>query len=194
MTSDNRTGIEQEWRQQPPGGQTMSVEQLRAKAKEFDMKVKRGGLVGGLMVAVLLVKNAWEVWTDIDVVERAGDLLMFLALLYIVYRFFRYARAHVAPSTLGQTNCVEHYRSRLVRQHELSRDGWKYILPFAPGIILILFARVLQGRPASTVAALIVFALALFAGVLWTIARSTARWNGRSPRSTETPRLPRCPR
>ena len=136
------------------------------------MKVKRGGLVGGLMVAVLLVKNAWEVWTDVEMVERAGDLLMFLALLYVVYRFFRYARAHVAPSTLGLTNCVEHYRSQLVRQHELSRDGWKYILPFAPGIVLILVARMLQGRPASQVAALIVFALALFVGVLWTIARS----------------------
>lgn len=173
MTRENQTGIEQEWRQQPPGGPAMPVEEIRAKAKEFDMKVERWRLVGGLMVAVLLVKNAWEVWTDVDVAERAGDLLMFLALLYVVYRFFRYARAHVAPSTLGQTNCVEHYRSRLVRQHELSRDGWKYVLPFAPGIILILFARVLQGRPASQVTALIVLSLALFAGILWTIARST---------------------
>ena len=173
MTSDNQKGIEQEWRQQPLGRQTMFVEEIRAKAREFDMKVEQRRLVGGLMVAVLLVKTAWEVWTDIEVVERAGDLLMFLALLYIVYRFFRYARAHVAPSTLGLTNCVEHYRSQLARQHELSRDGWKYVLPFAPGFGLIIFARWLEGRPASTVAALIVFALALFVGILWTIARST---------------------
>ena len=173
MTRENQPGIEQEWRQQPLGGPTMPVEEIRAKAKEFDMKVERWRLAGGLMVAVLLVKNAWEVWTDVELVERAGDLLMFLALLYVVYRFFRYARAHVAPSTLGLTNCVEHYRSRLVRQHELSRDGWKYVLPFAPGFLLILFARVLQGRPATQVAALIVFSLALFAGSLWTIARST---------------------
>ena len=172
----------------------MSVEEIRAKAKEFDMKVKRWSLVGGLMVAVLLVKNAWEVWIDIDVVERAGDLLMFLALLYVVYRFFRHARAQVAPSTLGLTNCVEHYRSRLVRQHELSRDGWKYVLPFAPGIVLIIFARVLQGRPASQVAALIVFALARSSASSGRSPGVPARWNGRSPRSTETPRIPECPR
>jgi hypothetical protein len=172
MTSDNKTGIEQEWRQQPLGRQTMSLEEIRAKAKEFDMKVKRWRLVGGLTFAVLLVKNAWEVWTDIEVVERAGDSLMLLALLYVVYRFYRYAGTHLTPAKLGLTECAEHYRSQLVRQRELSRDGWKYIVPFAPGFGLIIFARMLQDRPASQVAALIVGALVLFVGVLWVIARS----------------------
>ena len=78
---------------------------------------------------------------------------------------------HITPSRLGLTACVEHYRSQLVRQRELSTEGWTYILPFAPGIVLILVARVLQGRPASQVAALIVGVLVLFVGVLWVIAR-----------------------
>ena len=38
--------------------------------------------MGGLTFALLLVKNVWEVWVDTDVVERAGDLLMLLALLF----------------------------------------------------------------------------------------------------------------
>jgi hypothetical protein len=175
MTSDNTTGIEQEWRQQPLGRQTMSLEEIRAKAKEFDMKVKRWSLVGGLTFAVLLVKNAWEVWTDVEVVERAGDSLMLLALLYVVYRFYRYAGTHLTPAKLGLTECAEHYRSQLVRQRELSRDGWTYIVPFAPGIVLMVVGRMLQGRPASQVAALIVGAMVLFVGVLWVIARSTRK-------------------
>ena len=172
MTNDSKTGIEQEWRQQPLGRQTISLEEIRAKAKEFDMKVQRWRLVGGLTFAVLLVKNAWEVWTDIELVERSGDSLMLLALLYVVYRFYRYAGTHLTPAKLGLTECAEHYRSQLVRQRELSRDGWKYIVPFAPGIVLIFGARMLQGRPASQVAALIVGALVLFVGVLWVIART----------------------
>jgi hypothetical protein len=175
MANDHEPRIEQVWRQQPPGRETMSYEEIRAKASDFDMKVQRWSLVGGLTFALLLVKNAWEVWVDTDVVERAGDLLMFLALLYLGYRFRRHARAHVVPSTLGLTNCVEHYRSQLVRQHELSRDGWKYVLPFAPGFGLIIFARMLEGRPASQVATLIVIASATFVGVLWTIARSARK-------------------
>lgn len=153
----------------------MSLEEIRTKARDFDMKVQRWSLVGGLTFALLLVKNVWEVWVDTDVVERAGDLLMFLALLYVVYRSFSHARAQVAPSTLGLTNCVEHYRSQLVRQRDLSRDGWKFVLPFAPGFGLIIFGRALEGRPASQVVALIVVALATFVGVLWTIDRSTRK-------------------
>ena len=33
--------IEQVWRQQPRGRQTMSVEEIRTKARDFDMKVQR---------------------------------------------------------------------------------------------------------------------------------------------------------
>ena len=44
-----------------------------------------------------------------------------------------------------------------------------------PGFGLIIFARVLEGRPASQVASLIVVAVAMFVGVLWTIARSARK-------------------
>ena len=76
---------------------------------------------------------------------------------------------------VGADELREHYRAQLVRQHELSRDGWKFVLPFAPGFGLIIFARVLEGRPASQVVALIVLAVATFVGVLWTIDRSARK-------------------
>ena len=175
MANDHEPDIEQVWRQQPSGKQTMSLEEIRMKANEFDLKVKRWREVAGVMFALLLVKNAWEVWVDTDIVERSGDLLMFLALVYIVYRFWRHVRAEAVPSTLGLTSCVDHYRSRLMRQRDLSRDGWKYFLPFAPGFGLIIFGRALEGRPASQVAALIVGTVVLFIGVLWVIARGARK-------------------
>ena len=46
------------------------------------------------------------------------------------------------------------------------------MLPFVPGVGLIVVARALEGRPATQVAALIVGALATFVGVLWVTARS----------------------
>ena len=36
MANDHEPRIEQEWRQQPVGRQTMSVEEIRTKAKDFD--------------------------------------------------------------------------------------------------------------------------------------------------------------
>ena len=100
---------------------------------------------------------------------------MVLALLFCGYRFGWHARTHVVPSTLGLTNSDEHYRAQLVRQRELSHDGWKFVLPFAPGFGLIIFARALEGRPASQVVALIVLAVATFVGVLWKIDRSARK-------------------
>ena len=62
--------------------------------------------------------------------------------------------------------------------------AWTFVLPFVPGFGLIIFGRALEGRPASQVVALIVVAVAMFVGVLWTIARGVrASSNGRSPRS-----------
>jgi hypothetical protein len=166
-------GIEQLWRDQPNGTPTMALDEIRARAREFERSVQQWRRVGGLLVAVLIAKTGWEVWRDSDMVERAGDLLILASLIYLVVRFVRHARANLAPATLGQTSCLEHYRRQLLRQRDLSRDGWHYVLPFIPGLGLMVAARALQGRPATQVMMLTVFAFMLFAGVLWVIARGT---------------------
>jgi hypothetical protein len=175
MANDREPEIGQLWRQQPQGRETMTLEEIRTRARAFETKVQRWRLVGGVTMALLLAKNVWEVWTDTDMLERAGDLLMLAALVYIVFRFLRHARAETAPSTLGVTSCVEHYRSRLMRERDLSREGWTFVLPFVPGFGLIIAGRAMEGRPASQVAVLIAVAVAMLAGVLWVIARSGRR-------------------
>lgn len=103
-----------------------------------------------------------------------GDLMMFLAVLCVVYWFER-TRADARSATLGQASCIDYYRRQLARQRDLSRDGWKVVLPFVPGLMLIIVGRAVEGRPATQVAALIVGALAALGGVLWAIARSVRR-------------------
>jgi HAMP domain-containing protein len=171
--ANEHAGIEQLWRDQPNGRPPMALDEIRARAREFERRVQQWRRVGGLTVALLIAKTGWEVWRDSDMVERAGDLLILAALVYLVVRFVRHARADTRPATLGQTSCLEHYRRQLVRQRDLSLDGWKYVLPFVPGLGLMVGARALQGRPASQVMVLIVFAIVLFAGVLWVMARGT---------------------
>lgn len=159
------------WRQQPRQEQAIPVEEVRRRATEFDAKVERWKLVGAVTVALLIVKNIWEVWVDTDMLERAGDALMVLALVFIVYRFWRHSRLERVPSTLGRMNCIEHYRARLLRERELSHDAWAYVLPFVPGFGVIILARAFQGRPSSQVAISIALAIIMFAVVLWVIAR-----------------------
>jgi hypothetical protein len=68
-------------------------------------------------------------------------------------------------------NCIEHYRARLLREHELSHDAWAYVLPFVPGFGVIILARAFHGRPLSQVAILTALAISMFVVVLWIIAR-----------------------
>jgi hypothetical protein len=171
--ANEHAGIEQLWRDQPNGKPPMALDEIRARAREFERSVQQWRRVGGLTVALLIAKSGWEVWRDTDMVERASDVLILAALISLVVRFVRHARANTAPATLGQTSCLEHYRRQLVRQRDLSRDGWHCVLPFVPGLGLMMGARALQGRPALQVMVLIVFACVLFGGVLWVIARGT---------------------
>ena len=94
----------------------MSMEEIRTKASILDTKVKQWHQVGGLMVALLLVKNAWEIWVDTDLLERGGDALMFLALVYVVHQFLRYARAETSPAMLQEA-------ARLVRRYHAKPVG-----------------------------------------------------------------------
>jgi hypothetical protein len=174
MANERDSDIGQMWRQQPHERQTMALEEIRAKASALDAKVKRWNLIGGIALAVLLAKNLWEVWIDTDALERAGDLLLFLALLFVVYHFRGYARADAEPATLGLASCVEHYRSQLMRQRDLSRDSWKWVLPFVPGIGLNIIGGLMEPRTVPQIATLIVLGVATFVGVLWVNAR-TAR-------------------
>jgi hypothetical protein len=109
---------------------------------------------------------AVEVWLEEAVLERAGDLLIMAAFVYVGYRY-RKQRLAAPPVILGRTNCVEFYRAELVRQRDLSKDSWGFLLPFVPGFTLAVFGSRFEHRPASQIIAIIVFGVALFLGVHW---------------------------
>jgi hypothetical protein len=174
MANDRGPDLGQMWRQQPREKDEMKLEHIRTRADELDRRVTRWRVWGGVVLVLLVAKNVWEVWIDTDVLERTGDLLLLFALVYLVLRFRGYMRPDAAPETLGLASCVEHYRSRLTGLHDVSRDSWKWMLPFVPGIGLNLLGGLLETRSAAQVVLLIVAGIATFAVVLWMNAR-TAR-------------------
>ena len=78
-----------------------------------------------VLFILLLIKGALEVWIQTETLERAGDLLLMAALVYIAYRY-RKLRVAAPPVALGRTNCREFYRAELVRQRDLSKDSWAF--------------------------------------------------------------------
>jgi hypothetical protein len=154
------------WQQQSGEEFGMPLNELRTKAERLNTKTRRWRLVTSLLLVVLLIVEAWQVWIGEEILERAGDLLTIVAFLYIAYRFRKH-RLAAPPVALGRASCVEFYRAELGRQRDLSKDSWGYLLPFVPGVALGLFGSGVADLSTTQIIGLIAFGVALFLGIAW---------------------------
>lgn len=151
----------------------MPLAEIRAKAQQLAKTTRRGNAAAIALFLVVLLDGAWQVWTDNDVLQRAGQLLIIAAMLHAAYRFHKHHRL-ASPAFVGGTDGLEFYRAELIRQLDLSQDSWAYLLPFAPGLGVIVLGRALEGRSAGQVTALVTLSVALFVLAAW-LTRRTAR-------------------
>jgi hypothetical protein len=175
MKNSPETVVQKLWREQPQKEKVMALNEIRARARQFERKVRRWNIAAGALFLILFAGNAWEVWAQDDTLERIGDLLIMAALVYVAYRYRDYGRVPPMPASLGLTSCADFYRAQLVRQRDLSRGSWRYLLPFAPGLALTVMGRAAEGRPTSQVVAMSVLCVLLFAGCAWVNARSVRK-------------------
>jgi hypothetical protein len=154
----------------------MPLDDIRTKAERLDTRTRLWRVVTAGLFVLLLIVEAWQVWIGEEMLERAGDLLTIAAFAYIAYRYRKH-RLAAPPVALGRTNCVEFYRAELLRQRDLSKDSWGYLLPFVPGVALALFGGGFEDRPTSQLIALVAFGVALFLGIAW--------WNAHTARKLQ---------
>ena len=164
------------WEQQSREEQIMPLDDIRTKAERLDTKTRRWREATTVLVILLVIIEAWQVSRGEGIVERTGDLLTIAAFVYMAYRYRTYRMA-APPVALGRTNSVDFYRAELVRQRDLSKDSWGYLLPFAPGVALALLGDGFETRPTSHIIAIVAFGIALFLGVAW--------WNAHTARKLQ---------
>jgi len=174
MESSADTEILRLWEQLSREEQIMPLDDIRTKAERLDTKTRRWRGATAVLVILLVIVEAWQVWRGEEMLERAGDLLTIAAFVYIAYRYCKHLAA--PPVALGRTNSVDFYRAELARQRDLSKDSWGYLLPFVPGVTLALFGRGLGERPLVQTVGIIVFGIALFLGAAWWNAYTARRF------------------
>jgi len=175
MKRNPENDVWQLWKEQPRKDMTMTTNEIREKARRFQEKVWRGNAVAGGLFLLLFLKNFWEAWTSVEVLAQLGHVLLMAAFAYVAFRYRQYGRVVPAPSVLGLMNSADMYRALLVRQRDMTSGGWRYFLPFAPGLFLVVFGSTSESRSASQVVVLAVLAVALFVGCAWVNARSVQR-------------------
>jgi hypothetical protein len=161
------------WQQQAREEQPLPLD-VRTKAERLDAKTRRWRVVTAALVVLLLIKGAFEVWIQEGMLERAGDLLLMAALVSAAHQY-RKQRLAAPPVALGRTNCVDFYRAELVRQRDLSKDSWGFLLPFVPGMALVLLDGGLETRSTSQLIALVASGVGLFLGTAWWNAHTARR-------------------
>ena len=174
MASERDSIVQRLWREQPREEQTMSIHDISARAEEFDRRNRRTrGWVAALFV-LLLVKGALEVWAGPDILERTGDALSVVALLYVAYQLRGYYAVAPRHATLGLTASIDFYREQLVRQHGLASQPWRYLVAFVPGMALSVFGGAVD-RPLRDQVVLAAFGVAVFVGVAWVNTRTSRK-------------------
>jgi hypothetical protein len=176
MESNADTEILRLWQKQANQEHMMPLDEIRTKAERLDRKTRRWRGATTVLVILLVIIEAWQVWRGEGMLERAGDLLTIAAFVYIAYRYHKH-RLAAPPVALGRTNSVDFYRAELVRQRNLSKDGWGYLLPFVPGVALALLGDWFENRPTSHIIAIVAFGVALFLGIAW--------WNAHTARTLQ---------
>ena len=101
MNSHSEVEVLALWQQQAREEPIVPPDDIRARAERLDAKSRRWRAWTALLVIVLLIKGAVEVWLQEAVLERAGDLLIMAALVYVAYRY-RKQRLAAPPVTLGE--------------------------------------------------------------------------------------------
>ena len=174
MASNSESDVRRLWQEQRHEEEKMTLSDIRERAAAFHAKTRRSSRLGALLVGLLIVGNALEVWIEDAPLERIGSLLTIAAFVYVAFRFRKYHMA-APPAALGRTGSVEFYRAELVRQRDLSSDGWGFLLPFVPGVGLSLFGDGFGDRSPGQVMAIAACGVALFLGAAWINARSASK-------------------
>ena len=174
MAGNSGVDVLRLWHEQAVEEHAMPFDEIRTKAEHLDRKTRRWRLLAVPLFLVILIAEAFKAWVQEAMLERAGALLTIAALVYVAYRFRKYQQA-APPVALGRTNCVEFYRGELVRQRDLSKDSWGYLLPFVPGVALGLFGDGFEHLPTGQVVALIACGVSLFVVIAWWNARAAQK-------------------
>ena len=117
----------------------MSAQEVRGLAEKFERTISRRNRLEYAAAAFVVVWFSVWAWFAESAVVALGCWLSALAALWVVFHLHRHGAARRPAGEQGVMSGLEFLRSELVRQRDLLRSvWWWYLLPFVPGLLLIL--------------------------------------------------------
>ena len=125
-----------------------TLEAMRTGTDRFYRFVRRRNRIEYAASILVLVVFTVYVFVLPSPVARVGAGLILLATLFVTWQLGRRAGAVPPPEAEAALPLIAHQRVQLVRQHDaLAKIGRWYMLPFFPGLMLMVFAPAVEQGP-----------------------------------------------
>ncbi len=146
MAHDDQSDLNRLWQEQPAQEVSMALEDVRTRARKWEQTVGRRNLLEYAGALFVIVSTAMHIRHEANVIVLAGEWLLVLGTLYVVYHLHRWGSARSMPAD-ALMDCLNFHRAELGRQRDLLRGvWWWYLLPFVPGPALIIIGGAIE-RP-----------------------------------------------
>lgn len=124
------------------------IETIRSGADLFYRKVRRRNRIEFAACALSVLCFSFYVFWLPLVTARIGSAMIVIGTLFAAWQLHRRAPAVAPPNEAGATSILAHTRAQLVRQRDAlaSIFTW-YMLPFLPGLLVMMFAPVIERTP-----------------------------------------------
>lgn len=111
---------------------------VRARADKFYRKIRRRNLIEYASCVVVVIAFTRNFVVLPHILQKLGSAWLILATIYVAWQIHRRGSA-VSPEQSGGMPLSAFLRTQLARQRDLLRGVlWWYILPFIPGLALVL--------------------------------------------------------
>lgn len=120
----------------------MSAEEIRRKAQELQVKVRRRNLELFAVVIVIALLG-WQglLARHVHLGERLVSGLIMAAVLYVAYQLYKRGPAEAVPPGATVDACLDFHRAELERQRDALRRIWSWYLGPVLGALLAFASR-----------------------------------------------------
>ena len=163
--------IEQIWQSQPVEGTKMSVEAIRLRATRFERRISRRNVRETIASLLVIVFFGYFFATTPAVLLRITWGLFIAGMVWIVIALRVKGSPKSMPAAMGNSSCLEFFRSELERQRDLLKNVFPwYLAPLIPGYLALNVAygyTFHRPRVWAGLALLDLIFIAVFVGVWW---------------------------
>ena len=141
---------------------------LQGSTARLERKLRRRNLIEYAAGAFVIAMFGRDAWLAPNVVLLAGNLLIVLGTLFLLWQLGRRASARLPGAEALTLDCRSYLRRSLERQRDALRSVWLwYLLPLVPGFAVLRWGRHVAGAPfwPTVIADLIL--VAVLGGIAW---------------------------